>query len=257
MSTRLSDLQAGFARALIEPDWTVPSGVTSHTAPMPRRRFEVYRTNMAAGLVGVLEQRFPVVLRLVGEAFFRAMARGFVTAHPPRVPMLLAYGAAFPDYIAGFEAAADTPYLPDVARLEWLQNEAYHAADAVPLTPDAFAAIAQARLAEARLVLHPSMRLMRSPYPVFSIWRTNTYDETVQRIRLDVGGEEVLIVRPELEVTLRRLKPGGYAFIAALGEARPLGEAYERALTATPAFELTATLAGLINSGAVVGYRLD
>ena len=62
------------------------------------------------------------------------MARAYALAEPPRSPVLMDYGAGFADFIAGFAPAASLPYLPDVARIERAWREAYHAADAEPLT---------------------------------------------------------------------------------------------------------------------------
>ena len=76
---RLAALQHGFADALLQGGDAVPAGVTSHTAPRPVRRFQVYRNNVFASLIEVVRARFPVVERLVGEEFFRAMARVFVS----------------------------------------------------------------------------------------------------------------------------------------------------------------------------------
>ncbi len=84
---------------------------------------------------------FPAVERIVGEEFFQAMARAYVLAEPPRSPVLMDYGTTFADFIAGFAPAASLPYLPDVARIERAWREAYHAEDAEPLGPEAFAGI--------------------------------------------------------------------------------------------------------------------
>ena len=70
------------------------------------RRFGVYRNNVYSSLIDVLQARFPVVSRLVGEEFFRAMARVYVEQEPPRSAVLLRYGASFPDFVASFAPAA-------------------------------------------------------------------------------------------------------------------------------------------------------
>lgn len=253
----LADLQQDFAAALIDHTRALPDGIVAHTAQPPDRRFNVYRNNVMGGLAGVLGARFPVVQRLVGDVFFAAMAREFIAAGPPRSPVLLEYGGRFAEFIAAFAPAADTPYLPDVARLEWLQNEAYHAADRSPIEEAGLAAIPADRLADTILELHPSLRLLRSPYPVIAIWRTNVEDETVQAVSLASGGDDVLIIRPALQVELRRLKPGALEFLQTIAAGNPLGMAFEAASAASDHFDLQSSLAGLIQSGGIVGYRLQ
>ncbi len=169
------ELERAFARALLDVGAQVPAGVAGKTEPCRARRFGVYRNNVYASLIDVLAGRFPVVARLVGEEFFRAMARAFVEQAPPRSPVLLYYGEGFPDFVAGFEAARSVPYLADMAALEWARHAAYHAADATPL-PLAELAAATERAGEAVFVLHPSLRLVRSLYPVVTIFELHGDD---------------------------------------------------------------------------------
>src|SRR3546814_5903028 len=67
--------------------------------------------------------------RIVGDEIFRAMARVYVASAPPHSPIMLDYGASFPDFIERFEPATTLPYLADVARIERAWIEAYHAAE--------------------------------------------------------------------------------------------------------------------------------
>ena len=55
-------------------------------------------------------------------------------AHPSRSGDLNDYGEDFADFLADYPHARELSYLPDVARLEWLVQIVYYAADAP--TPD-------------------------------------------------------------------------------------------------------------------------
>jgi preprotein translocase subunit SecD len=127
-----------FAAALIDPARDVPEFITSYTAHRPPKRFAVYRNNVASSLINALRTRFPATEKIVGDEFFAAMAHLFITGNLPRSPVLMFYGDAYPDFIAGFEPARELPYLPDVARLEAARTHAYHAADAVPFGAERF-----------------------------------------------------------------------------------------------------------------------
>ncbi len=121
-----------------------------------------------------LQAKFPATERIVGEDFFAAMARVFVTAHPPRSKILHTYGDDFGDFIAAFEPAAELPYLADVARLEAARTRAYHAADADPLTAAAFRTSRSGpAIGSMRLTLHPSLQIVCSRHPVVTIWSMN------------------------------------------------------------------------------------
>jgi hypothetical protein len=248
----LADIQHTFAHALLQARLQVPAAVTQCAGPSRERRFRVYRNNVKASLVAALTARFPVTRRLVGEEFFEAMALVFIGLHPPRSPVLAEYGAEFAGFLEGFEPAADLPYLPDVARLEWARQRAFHAADAVPVAIDRLAALAADDLPHARLTLHPAAAVVASPWPIVSIWTTNTFDAEPRRIGPDLPGEAALITRPADEVLVELLPDGAEPMIDALGEGHSLGRAIDRA----PAgFDLPGMLALLFRAGAVAGLN--
>ncbi len=67
----------------------------------------------------------------------------------------------------------------------------------------------------------------------------------------DWRGEDALVARPNLDVQVRKLPPGGAAFLLTLAAGRPLGEAAEVGVADDPDFDLTNNLAGLIGSDLV------
>jgi hypothetical protein len=253
--TRFAELQCTFASAVLDSRAAVPSHVTGKSDGAPARRFAVYRNNVYASLIEVLAGRFPVVARLVGEDFFRAMARAYVEQEPPRSAVLIRYGSSFPAFVAGFAPAAPVPYLADVASLEWAWHRAYHAEDAEPLPLANLARVAE-HAEDAVLVLHPSLGVVRSLYPIVSIFELNTQDQDVPPTRLEAA-EDALVLRPKLEVEVRRLQEGGASLILALKEKKTLGEAAAIAISAASAFALEANLAGLIASGAIIGLGTE
>jgi hypothetical protein len=240
--------QGAFAAAVADPFAADPVGLTTARGAHDPKRFAVYRNNVMAGLTQVLEQRFPVTERLVGEEFFRGMARAFIAAHPARSPLLFDYGEALPDFIAAFDAAAGVPYLADVARLEAAWSRAYHAAEATPLTAAALASVAADKLPDLGLERHPSAFLLRSAWPIGSIWAAHQAEavEPVGHAR----PEAVLVVRPDATVTVHILPAQDVPFAEALLEGVPLGEAARKAAAAGGAFDFGSALVGLIGLGA-------
>lgn len=252
MDGAADELEGLFARAVLDPDAATPRALARKTGTAPARRFAVYRNNVYASLIDVLASRFPVSTRLVGEEFFRAMARAYVQKEPPRSPVLLRYGASFADFITVFPAAAPVPYLADVARLEWAWHEAYHAADAEPLSLAAFKGVAD-HAERATFALHPSLTVVRSPYPVVTIWQLAMRGGEDEPARLPAEGEDALVLRFKLEVEVRRLPQGGAAFVLALKKGASLQDAAGSAMVEAPEFDLAGNLAGLMARGAIVG----
>ncbi|NTJ02506.1 DUF2063 domain-containing protein [Agrobacterium rhizogenes] len=246
--------QAEFATALLDTDRAVPEGLTAWNGLRPERRFGVYRDNVVAGLIGALASRFPVAENIVGKDFFAAMAHEFVRLHPPRSPLLLAYGDDFADFVETFEPAGDIDYLPDVIRLEAARGKAYHAADAAPLDPVLLAAIEPERLASLVFVLHPSASILRSPFPMVTIWAMNAGEMELRPID-NWSGEDALVVRPEMTVEIHRLPTGGAVFLEVLAGRADLATAVEAAIATAPDFDLSANLAGALAAGAFTTIR--
>ncbi|MGJ5175625.1 DNA-binding domain-containing protein [Bradyrhizobium oligotrophicum] len=243
------DYAAAFAAGLLTPSAAAPAGVTGPGSRPAGRRYDVYRNNVTVSLVNALAAIYPAVQRITGEALFREMARCHLRQTPPSSPLLFAYGRDFPSFIETYPHAAELPWLADVARIERAWLDAYHAADAAPLAPAALSMIPPDRLADAIFIPHPSTRLVRSNFAAVTIFAANRTTEPTARIDASTA-EDALVVRPDFDVEVRRLPPGGAVFVASLIDGLPLGEAAARALDADRQFDLAINIAGLIEAGA-------
>ncbi|MFM2356924.1 MAG: hypothetical protein RLZZ528_2660 [Pseudomonadota bacterium] len=239
--------QTVFRRALLDPEAAVPAGMIDPQGRPAGRRFDVYRNNVAFGLSDALANYFPVTKELVGEDFFRAMTTAFLRQHPPTSPVLIRYGAELPGFIAGFAPAQSVPYLAEVARLELALRDAYHAADAVALPPDRFAALAPDDLGAARLTFAPAVTILRSDWPVHSIWAAHQRNAPRPTART---AQDVLILRPEFDPEPHLLSPGAADVIEALVEGQRLADALD---AARPETDIPAILGLLIGQGAITG----
>jgi len=240
---------SAFAEALADPAAPPPAFTHGRAGRPDAKRFSVYRNNVAVGLIGALEARFPVCRRLVGDDFFRAMARAFVRERKPASPVLLHYGVEFPDFVAGFEPARELPYLADVARLESAWVESYHALDAAPLTLAELAATPAEQLPHLKFAFHPAARALAFAHPAASIWAAHQGDGEPQAPET-WAPEAALVARPEVDVCVRILPPGGFAFACALRDGANLGQAAEA--LAAEGLDPIPHLVGLVEAGALV-----
>ena len=252
----LSERQGSFAAALLDPRRSMPPECIDPSGHADARRFAVYRNNVASSLIEALEAAYPVVRRLLGEEYFRAVAGLHALQDPPRSPIMLHYGKGFPEFLARFEPLSSHPYLVDVARIERAWIEAYHAAEAEPLRLEALADIPAHRVADLRFTLHPSMRLVRSAYPALTIWHANRLEQSPSSIDLASGGQEILIVRPAAEVEVRLVPSDGAQFLQRLALGEPLAAATAAATAVSESFDLTQHLAALLECGLITGARL-
>lgn len=256
---RLSQSPAGqdsFAEALLDPSRATPDGLVKPDGAPAGRRFGIYRNNVTVSLVNALAEVFPTVQNLVGEDFFRAMAQEYLHGSPPTSRLLFEYGATFPDFLERFEPAADLPFLADVARLERLWLDSFHAADAAPLEGAVLARIAPERLVDLRLAPHPATRLLAGTHAAVTIVARDRAGSPLDDVD-PFQPEDGLITRPAFDPQLRHLPAGGADFVGVLMQGGTLGEAAAAALTANPDFDLPGAIAAIVEAGAFVSANLD
>lgn len=244
--------QRCFAEALLEPEQACPPGLITWNASDPARRFAVYRNNVIVSLVDALADTFAVTQDLVGEAFFRAMARVFAYTNPPTSRLLVFYGETFPEFIERFPPAASLPYLADVARLEFLRVRAYHAADVAPVRSEDIVAVLadEDKLPDLGLALHPSLAVLDSAAAVVSLWAVHQGVGDLATLVPDVP-ETALVVRDGLDVEVMSIPRASGVFIAAVKRGATLGDAMAAAQSVDRDFDATLPLALLIQKSAI------
>lgn len=239
-------MQSAFAAALLDPEAAVPGGIVDPLGRPAPKRFSVYRNNVASSLTRALEAAFPTVRKLVGDEFFAAMAGVFLRAHPPTSRIMMLYGDALPAWLRTFPPVAHLGYLPDVARLDQAMRESYHAADRDPLPEAEFQRLVGDDIVGLRLSFAPSLRLIRSVWPVQSIWAATNETGPAPHS----GGEAALVLRPLFDPRPHRISDADGVFLQALLEGRTLGQSLDEA---GGAVDLPSVLSLLIAGRAIVG----
>jgi hypothetical protein len=242
---------AQFAAGLLMPNAPVPALFKGKV----ERRYAVYSNNVTVGLVRALEANVPAIRKLLGEAYFAGFAREHAQAHPPQSPLMFTYGSAFPEALATAEYLASFGYLADVARLEILWRQSYHAADAAVLASEHLSSVDPEALFDCQIIAHPALRLLKSNFAVHDIFMANRTEPAVTTFDPYVP-QSVMLSRPALEVQLALLNHSQYIFLAALTDGQSLGLATDSAVNADAAFDLSATLALLLQSGSFHSLNL-
>jgi hypothetical protein len=237
---------ATFAAALCDTAAPLPDGICAPNGTNLAERFAVYRNNVHVSLVNALAENFPIVRAQVGEEFFDAMARLYVTARKPVSTLLTYYGEDFPDHIAAFGPAATLPWLPDLARLERAWMESWAAADAPALPISALGLLQADDLARTRVRVHPAARLVCSEWPVADLWESHQAPSP-DLSALEWQSQNVLLTRPLAQVNLRRLDRDASQFAAAL----LVGKSIEDAAFAAPVIDAGTLLRQLIEDGMI------
>lgn len=121
-------------------------------------RLRIYADAYRLRLADVLGQDYPVSKIVLGDARLDALADAYMRAHPSTQPSVRHFGHAFATWLS---TRRDVPRaLHELARFEWLQGEAFDAADADALDFDAIAMLPAESWPGLRLRLHPATRLL-------------------------------------------------------------------------------------------------
>jgi hypothetical protein len=240
-----------FAAAVLNPKSDLPDSVKGNVP----RRFAVYRNNVMVGLIGAMETNFPAVHRLLGEEYFRGLARQFVLANPPQNPLMFQYGGVFPEYLNAQADLAVYPYLADVAKLECLMRQAHHAEDAQVLKPEALAALAPDELSEVVFKPHAALQLLASDFAVVSITRANRTGGSSQ-VAQPLQSECAMVTRPQYDVVITVVTKSQLVFLQSLSEGKPLAEAADAAIERDAEFDLSVALGILLSNGAFTSIQL-
>ncbi len=270
--------EAGRAAALAAP-YAAPSVNASVTVPGPVRdaaplgqvqqqfaqallganpvsaRMSVYRGNLTGGWTKTLTAAYPVVRQLVGEAFFAALARAYGQAVPTENADLNVFGARFAAFLTDFPHVADWPFLPDMARLEWLLHRAYYAADAAPLAPATLASVAPDTFGDCRLQWHPAAATFASAWNVVPLWQAHQPGIETAFPADMAQSSHGLVHRPGWRVDVLALDAASCRALALLEEGGTVAQAVDAALAVDPAFDLVPRLGQWLAHGAFAGLR--
>src|SRR5687767_7350951 len=200
----LAVVQQLFGAALTDPRLADDAAELFTGAPARvRAGIAIYRGNSIGNTGKALGAAYPVISQLVGEEFFAGLTRAYLDALPSADGDLNEYGAGFASFLDAFPHVGDLPYLPDVARLEWLVHRAHYAADIAPLDAGQLAEVAQIDYPRLVLKLHAAAGLLESAYPVGRIWEVHApgYGGEIA-VDLDSCPQHVLVYRPRFRAAV-------------------------------------------------------
>ena len=216
--------------------------------------FTIYKGSITASLNRALREIYPVCNRLTGDNFFNAMGKEFMRVTPSRSADLANYGENFPEFLADFKHAADLPYLPDVARLEWAWHRAFHAADETGFDTGKLAAVQDNDKGQIVFKLPLSASLISSEYPVHHIWKVNQDDYPGdQTVNIDEGAVDLIIWRKGYDMHIDPLDAGEWYLLKGIQQQRSFSElCSEKA-----GYEIDILLPHCVQQGWIAGFQID
>lgn len=216
------------------------------------QRVGVYRNNVRTVHVHALRAAYPVVSRLVGAEFFSYLADAYWADVGSVSGNIRNYGAELGQFLSTFAPVATLPYLADVARLEWLRQEARVARPIPVATDDRVFWQAGQEHGMRRIGTHPSVRLIASKYPILSIWDFCQVPDPVGELSYDAPGQMVCVSQSgRHDIVMQLLTEAEYRLLCGLvGRAERI-DSLVNAATVGESSERLATLCGWARDGIV------
>jgi hypothetical protein len=215
----------------------------------------VYRNNVRVASCNALQGAFPAVCALLGKECFDGCVERYLQAHPSRCGDLHELGAALPAFLARVPEFAALAYLPDVARLEWLQRTALTAVDAAEFDFSGLGSVAETEFGSLRFRPAPATRLLQSDWPIYGIWcmaRAAAEGEERGGPPAMDHGECVLVYRDrEDSVRTECISAGVFRLLSALRDGMCFKDAAEQAWEVDQELDVAACLQHFVAVGVV------
>jgi hypothetical protein len=144
--------QAAIAATLLHGPDHLPPGLFAGDDSAVLRGLRVHANTISHARLVALEETFPRTRDYLGAAEFNRLSRTFIDGGGARGRSLTDIGAGFADRLADPRAA-------DLARIEWLWLESYHAVEAPALALADLAGCDEAALLALRVRRHPATRV--------------------------------------------------------------------------------------------------
>lgn len=215
----------------------------------------VYRNNARVAACNALQGAFPAVCALLGKECFDGCVERYLQAHPSRCGDLHELGDALPEFLATVPEFAALAYLPDVARLEWLQRTALTAADTAEFDFTGLESVTETEFGNLRFRPAPATRLLQSDWPVYGIWRVARAAEEGAEGGAPPAmehGECALVYRDrEDSVRTECVSAGVFRLLSALRDGMCFKEAAEQAWEVDQELDVAACLQHFVAGGVV------
>lgn len=251
MNAGLAYQQQSFARALLELEQQEAVAGLFKPVPDLTQRLTMYRGNLTAICINTLMQAYPILLQLVGQDYFEQMAKAYARSFPAQTGNLAEFGQDLAHLLQDRAEISTYPYLPDIARLEWLLHRTYYAKERTVLDLPALARQAQVYGADPMtlsLGWQDYAELVSSDFAVASIWQSLQNQDDLSACKWQQA-EFVLIYRDNWQSQLQILSQADYAALHVLRQGQPIGTALEAALNLDAGFDIGGQLQAWFAAG--------
>lgn len=190
----LRDIQAAFIHDAYTGERTSIVYLNKYKLNSPER-LDIYYNNTLLGLTDILTATYPVLQKIVGERFFRTIARFYIETNSQITGNRHTYGGELASFLRSYEPTVSWPYLPDIAAIEWAYFQASIADNALALDFSGLTHLISEH-PDFILSLHPGVHYIELNFNALEIWQEHQKNK-IETIKLQESPRTVLIWRDQ------------------------------------------------------------
>ncbi|NOZ53430.1 MAG: DUF2063 domain-containing protein [Gammaproteobacteria bacterium] len=206
---KLKDLQNIFKQYLMHGDSAIATHIVSTKTFANDARLAIYSNAYYARLAESLEKDYTSISVLLGDNAFYQLCERYTDTFPSKNPSLRWFGQHMVDFLSRTSPYNESPYLAELAVLEWAFITAFDAPNAVVATELDAAQIPAGKWPELTIKLHPSIRWFKYQWNILPLWRaTNEINHDAAKIavpKLLDTTEQCVVWRKGLSTQYRTL----------------------------------------------------
>ena len=217
----LKETQQAFAKSILTGD-TQPSGGLEHG-----ERLHVYVDGFLARLYEAMEETYPTLYRVLGHERSVDLVDQYIRTFPPSRPNINLAGEQLSSYLLTHPTSKEHPYLPDLARFEWLLALAFHAAERSPISPGDLQNLSSEKWSDMVLEFQPHLYPFASSWPVYSLWKSRKNDDAEFTLPKSQAACRLILFRRGYELMTSEIDENEHSLLIQLKDGKTLGEVCE------------------------------
>ena len=237
--------------AFSNPDQPCPANLKTGKQLPATNGLNIYRNNIAHGLITTLESNFPKTRTILGPKNFYSLARLYASQEKPSSSLLYKYGAGFSKFLQKIPALSKLGYLPDLARLEQQIRLSYHACDCALYHWENLLKRHDADILTACFQFDAACFIIPTYWPLDIIYHKAQSGAPTQHPKRLSSASAILITRPEFEPQITTIPEELINFLIALAAGHTFQTACNIGKASSPAFTSKAGLQFLVNANSI------
>ena len=211
-------------------------------------RLLIYRNTYFSACIDILKRKYPSCVNLLGDDYFKMLARQYTEQYIPKSSVLAEYGELMPDFIRAQlkQHSPDLEYAADLATLDKAWHGAYFAADESPATAAEIESWLE-DIESKRFALGASVQLVENNWSVAAIWPELKNGLLEKQSIVEKTTEYTILWRDTAQIFHRTLPVPEWTFIYQIYQGNTLIEAAEVAL-ATGELEISTVFSQLLSN---------